>query len=158
MKRHNRMERRRAPLALRAVDAAGRALETLGWSIAALDEGRLCAAARRKSGLSEFGDVEGLRRALDARQRIPSGRIFDVSYRRLTDDPIGVLRELYDHLGYRYSDEFENRVRTWLRQHPAPRRGERYYDLEQLGLDRASVERSFAFYSQLPAVGADSRQ
>jgi sulfotransferase family protein len=98
------------------------------------------------------GVVEGLRRSMEMRQRIPSSRVCDVSYTRLIADPIGALREIYDHLGYRYSDEFERRARAWLRDHPAPRRGERYYDLEQLGLDPAAVKTAVAFYAQQSAT------
>ena len=51
-----RAERRRPPFPLRIVDALGRALERLGWSYATLDEQALCAAACRKTRLSDFGD------------------------------------------------------------------------------------------------------
>jgi len=51
-----RAERRRPPFPLRIGDALGRALERLGWSYATLDEQALCAAACRKTRLSDFGD------------------------------------------------------------------------------------------------------
>jgi hypothetical protein len=92
--------------------------------------------------------VELLGRAAEARPRIPSGRLLDVHYRELTADPIGVLRRIYDHFGYRYTDEFERRARQWLQEHPRRERVANYYDLEQFGLDRASVERAFAPYRQ----------
>ncbi|OGL20429.1 MAG: hypothetical protein A3F92_11170 [Candidatus Rokubacteria bacterium RIFCSPLOWO2_12_FULL_71_22] len=98
--------------------------------------------------------TEILRRSVEARQRIPSGRVFDVNYDRLVADPIGVLRDLYDHFGYRYTDQYAARVQAWLEQHPPPRREERYYDLEQFGLDRTSFEEAFAFYYQ--RFGLDS--
>lgn len=101
--------------------------------------------------------VQVLHRAMEARQHIPPSRIFDVSYGRLVADPIGVLRELYHRLGYHYSGEFENRVQAFLRQHPAPERDERYYDLEQLGLDRATLDQSFAFYSQTFGLESGTR-
>jgi hypothetical protein len=92
--------------------------------------------------------AEMLRRSLAARERVPSDRIFDVSYARLISDPIAVLRDLYGSRGYDYTDEFERRVRSWLARHPAPKRAESYHDLEQFGLDQALIERTFAFYNE----------
>jgi hypothetical protein len=44
------------PLGLRAFDALGRALRAAGWPLLRLDAEALCAAARRRTGLSDFGD------------------------------------------------------------------------------------------------------
>ena len=89
-----------------------------------------------------------LGRAAQARPRIPPGRILDVHYRELMADPMGVLRRIYDHFGYRYTNEFERRARTWLEEHPRRERATDYYDLEQFGLDRAGVEKAFAAYCE----------
>ena len=87
-------------------------------------------------------------RAAEARRRIPANRILDVHYQQLMADPIEVLRRIYDHFGYRYTDEFERRARQWLAEHPRRERAAGYYDLEQFGLDRAGVERAFAPYCE----------
>jgi len=100
------------------------------------------------------GVVEALRRSIEVRQRIPAGRVWDVSYNRLTADPIGAVREIYEHLGYRYTNEFEKRARAWLQKHPAPRRSERYYDLELLGLDLAGFRSALAFYDHYQHSGS----
>ena len=92
--------------------------------------------------------VELLGRASEARQRIPAGRILDVHYRQLMADPLGALRRIYDHFGYRYTDEFEKRARAWLEAHPRRERVQGYYDLEQFGLDRAEVEKAFVPYCE----------
>jgi Sulfotransferase family len=92
--------------------------------------------------------AELLHRSIAARERVPSHRIFDVSYTRLTSDPIAVLRDLYGALGYAYTDQFERRARSWLEHHPAPKRAESYHDLAQFGLDQALIERTFAFYNE----------
>jgi len=43
------------PISLRAINAAGRGLEALGLRLPRLDEARLLAAARKKTGLTNFG-------------------------------------------------------------------------------------------------------
>lgn len=101
---------------------------------------------------------EALRRSVDARQRIPDSRIFDIHFRRLVAEPIAVLRDVYDHFGYPYTDEFEQRARAWLEANPAPKRERKYHDLEQFGLTRDEVEKQFDFYSQYYGLKAGARQ
>ena len=92
--------------------------------------------------------VDLLGRAAQARPRIPPSRILDVHYRQMMADPMGVLRQIYDHFGYRYTDEFERRARKWLEEHPRRERATNYYGLEQFGLDRAGVEKALAPYCE----------
>ena len=88
-----------------------------------------------------------VRRAMEARQRIPAERVIDVHYRQLLTDPMGVLRRIYQHFGYHYTDELESRAQRWLAEHPKRERAGNYYDLAQFGLDRAELEQTFAEYS-----------
>lgn len=51
----------RPPLPLRVVNATGRALGAVGWTPVRLDEDVLLDAARRRSGLDDFGETPGWR-------------------------------------------------------------------------------------------------
>ncbi|RIL06078.1 MAG: hypothetical protein DCC71_07980 [Proteobacteria bacterium] len=60
------------PLALRALDGAGAALRAVGVAAPSLAPERLMAAARRRTGLDDFGDAsfrEGLERLVDSLER-----------------------------------------------------------------------------------------
>ncbi len=92
--------------------------------------------------------VEALRRSMEARKKIPPDRILDVSYRDLSADPIGVVRRIYSYFGYTYTDQFDNLMRVWLRDKSKPARAKGYYSFEQFGIDRGSLEKAFAFYSE----------
>jgi hypothetical protein len=87
-----------------------------------------------------------LRRGIEARQRIPAGRVLDVQFRDLVREPIATLRRIYEHAGYPFSDEVRRRAEQWLAAHPKPKREKDYYDLRQFGLDAAEVDATFAFY------------
>jgi Sulfotransferase family len=51
----------RPPLPLRVVNATGRALGAVGWTPVRLDEEALLEAARRRTGLDDFGETAGWR-------------------------------------------------------------------------------------------------
>ena len=79
----------------------------------------------------------------------PSG-VFDVHYRSLVSDPIGVIRSIHTYFSLGSDDLMEERMRRWLAKNPANKHGAHRYDLEQFGLTRADVERTFGPYqSQL---------
>lgn len=87
-------------------------------------------------------------RAMEARQRIPASRVFDVGYQRLVADPLAVVREIYDYFGYCYTPEFDRRAKQWLAEHPKPERAKRYHDLGQFGIDPQTVQAAFSRYSE----------
>ncbi len=95
-------------------------------------------------GLDWF--AESSRRADIARTVLPSSRIVDVAYPRLLADPIGVVRDLYERLGYPYTPDFEARMRRWLADNPQHKHGVHRYSLAQFGLTDARVREVTAGY------------
>ena len=92
---------------------------------------------------------------MEARQRIPADRVIDVQFRDLMTDPLRVLRQIYEHFGYPYSDELNARVEGWLAKNPRRERSGNYYDLEQFGIERSEVVQAFSAYSALYQVGQE---
>ena len=73
-----------------------------------------------------------------------------LSFRELSADPLGVVRQVYARAGRGVSAEFESRVAAWLAdpENAVDRYGRYPYSYEAFGLDRAWVEDLFADYSR----------
>jgi hypothetical protein len=84
-------------------------------------------------------------RNLQARDAHP-GALFDVYYDRLVADPIGTVRDIYDHYGLAWSEEFEERLNHYLRQNPRGKHGAHLYAPENFGQTRDTISRRFAAY------------
>lgn len=126
-------------LQARLLNAAGRVAERLGFPAAALDEASLIEAARKETGLDDFGS-EGFRRGLctlieglEREARLtPLGRM-------------GARREIVTHLANRL------RILDYRRRHPEVAAGEIRQPLFVLGLPRTGSTLLFGLLAQDPA-------
>jgi Sulfotransferase family len=84
-------------------------------------------------------------RNLQARDAHP-GALFDVYYDRLVADPIGTVRDIYDHYDLAWSEEFEERLSCYLRQNPRGKHGAHLYAPENFGQTKDTISRRFAAY------------
>ena len=84
-------------------------------------------------------------RNLEARDAHP-GALLDVYYDRLIADPIGTVRNIYDHYGLAWSEEFAERLRFYLRHNPRGKHGEHLYSPENFGLTGEAISGRFATY------------
>jgi hypothetical protein len=94
------------------------------------------------------GFVEASRRCIAARAALGESRFVDIGYETLVHDPVGVVRDLYERLGFPYDSSYEARMDAWLAGHPRHRHGVHRYSLEQFGLDAETVQRETAFYRE----------
>jgi hypothetical protein len=89
----------------------------------------------------------GLERAIESRRNPAIDRNFlDVDYRDTIRDPLGVLRRIYDHFGFKYTQEFEERVKAHV---AAPRQtghGQHHYDPNEFGIAELHLENRFPHY------------
>jgi hypothetical protein len=90
----------------------------------------------------------GMQRALAAR-RDPAleARIFDVSHRAMTQDPMGVLRSVYDHFGLPFSTQVETHAAAWIAA-PAQHMSARKFTLAEFDLDQEKIEAAFGDYRE----------
>jgi Sulfotransferase family len=84
-------------------------------------------------------------RNLEARDAHP-GSLFDVYYDRLVVDPIGTVRDIYDHYGLAWSEEFAERLNCYLQQNPRGKHGAHLYAPETFGQTRDTISKRFAAY------------
>jgi len=85
-------------------------------------------------------------RALAARDAVGEERFVDVSYRALVDDPVGVVRGLYERVGSVLGEAEEAAMQAWLADNPRHRHGAHRYGLSQFGLSSAEVAEALAPY------------
>jgi hypothetical protein len=84
-------------------------------------------------------------RNLAARDAHP-GAVFDVYYDRLVADPIGTVRDIYDHYDLAWSEEFAERLNCYLQQNGRDKHGAHRYAPEDFGQTREAISERFAAY------------
>jgi len=90
--------------------------------------------------------LHDIERAVAARKRADPRNFFDLHYRDLIKDPVGVIRRIYEYFGYPFSEEFKTRIVKWLDENPKEKHGIHRYSLDQFGLTPDSVAKQFAAY------------
>jgi hypothetical protein len=87
-----------------------------------------------------------IERCLRARQAGDGGRIYDLHYRDLVNDPVAAVRGIYHHFRFPLTSELEEKIRAYLAANPQHKHGVHRYTLEEFGLNREQVRREFAPY------------
>jgi hypothetical protein len=112
------------PLRLRVLNTVGKHLGAARLPFAALDEEALVEAVVKATGLTEFGN----------------------GYDRVGLLPIGTVRDIYDHYGLAWSEEFEERLNYCLQQNPRGMHGAHLYAPETFGQTGETISERFAAY------------
>jgi hypothetical protein len=97
------------------------------------------AVSRMMGGAFEKGLQSRLDPAID-------GRILDISYRHLVQDPVGTVARIHAHFNLPFTAAFEVRLRSYLADHPKGKHGTHRYSPEQFGLSREELNERFAGY------------
>jgi len=94
--------------------------------------------------------ADGITRALAARDGgcAPPERFIDVHYTDLVQDPIAVVRRVYEHFGLSASDAVEARWQRFLSKNPQGKHGPHRYDLERFGLRTDAERERFRAYRE----------
>lgn len=96
--------------------------------------------------------ARSLERGLAARDASPPERFFDVDYRALVADPLGVIERLYDSFGLPWSGATRTAMQGFLAANPQHKHGAHEYRLEQFGLQAELVRERLRFYLDRFAV------
>ena len=90
--------------------------------------------------------ADAVARVADFRRREGDGRFVDIRYDDLLADPVGEVARIYAHFGEELGDEAARRMTAYAEANPQGVRGRHRYTLEDLGLDRPTLEDRFADY------------
>lgn len=77
---------------------------------------------------------------------IPTARLTDSRHTDFLDDPMGVVRGIYDHLGIALSDDAAARMARYLVDHEEGK-GSHAYDASTYGIDASEIRPRFARYT-----------
>jgi hypothetical protein len=86
-----------------------------------------------------------IERNLAARDTHP-GALFDVYYDRLVTDPIGTVRDIYNHYDLAWSEKFAQRLNYYVQQNPRGKHGAHLYAPEDFGQTEEAISERFAAY------------
>jgi hypothetical protein len=86
-----------------------------------------------------------------------AGALFDVYYDRLVADPIGTVRDVYDHYDLAWSEEFAERLNCYLQQNPRDKHGAHRYAAENFGQTGKAISERFAAYIERFELTSPSR-
>ena len=89
-----------------------------------------------------------IKKALESRRKNPSLRIIDVHYDSLMENPVEVIREIYQKFDYAFTEEVEIGLKKYILEDEDSKnkRSKHRYSLEQFGLEPEDVYQSFAEY------------
>ena len=85
-------------------------------------------------------------RNLRSRERHP-GRVYDVRYADLVNDPVEVVKGIYEHYGLEYTPELSESLERYVRENPQHKHGKHAYSLEDFGLSARDIQRRFGNYA-----------
>ena len=85
-------------------------------------------------------------RPLRTRDRIGDDRFFHMYYHEMMNEPMDVMRRIYEWAGDELTDETAARMQTWLVEHPQDRFAPNTYSLDQYGLSVEKLKPTFAEY------------
>ncbi|XP_013400600.1 uncharacterized protein LOC106166545 [Lingula anatina] len=75
-------------------------------------------------------------------------KFFDVQYQELEDDPISVLKSVYERVGVKMTDDTLRNLEAYVKEHPRHKYGVHRYNLEKYGISESDVREYFKEYIQ----------
>ena len=73
-----------------------------------------------------------------------SGSIVDVDYTQLVKNPVETVRGIYDHFAVPWSDDYEERLQSFVNRQPKDKYGKHHYTPEQFGQSSRELDAHFA--------------
>jgi Sulfotransferase family len=89
----------------------------------------------------------GMRRMIEARERIGQDRFLDIHHHHFAEEPIGTLARIYDFLGLPFTAQTQERMEDWSHRNRPGTYGKHVYTARQFGLDEQALREQFAFYT-----------
>ena len=82
--------------------------------------------------------MEGLDRSVAARKdgTVSPNRVVDVNFDGFMADPFGAIRDVYNTLGFEFTEVSEQGMRDFLATNPQDKHGRHHYSWAGTGLDR----------------------
>lgn len=86
--------------------------------------------------------LEGGRRCRE--DPVVNNAVLDVQYDQMVADPMQTVKDIYSHFGVSWTVQYEERLKTFMSQHPKDKHGAHRYTPEQFGQSAEELDRHFA--------------
>lgn len=91
-------------------------------------------------------NVYMLQNAMKACKANPNLKIIDVYYRDLINDPIAVIRSIYQQINRPWNQRIESEIKQATTRNKKNKYGKHHYNMSDFGLSNASINNTFSFY------------
>jgi hypothetical protein len=81
--------------------------------------------------------------------------VLDVQYDQLVKDPLQTVKDIYAHFGVPWTAEYEERLKSFLSNHPKDKHGAHHYTPEQFGQSAEELNAHFASVSDDVRMSAE---
>jgi len=78
--------------------------------------------------------------------QVESQHFFDVYFDEFVNKPEDIVKRIYDHFGYEYTQAFDERVKDWLKNNTHMPSKKHEYSLSEFGLESDQVQQHFSYY------------
>jgi hypothetical protein len=89
----------------------------------------------------------GMRRLVEDRAVIGDDRFLDVHHHEFVADPIGVVKRVYDFVGFEFTKGAQDRMLDWSEKNKPGAHGKHHYTAAQFGMDEHEIRERFGFYT-----------
>ena len=98
-----------------------------------------------------------MRRGITFREsgKVPPERFFDMHFAEFIQDPVAMVRRIYEHFGLDLAPADAERMGGFLAENPPGKHGKHSYTLERFGLDPAAERERYRFYQETYGVASD---
>jgi len=103
--------------------------------------------ARRAQGREAIDfQLANLEKGMRARDAIGEKRFIDISYHKMTANPIRTVEHIYELCGLEVSRQHVANIRQWREKHPQNKHGRHYHSPAEFGIDADEINEKFARY------------
>ena len=87
-----------------------------------------------------------LQKGIQAKENLSSDQIIDISYSNFIDDPLNILKDIYQNFEFDMDIETENKIKNYLINQSKLKKEKHSYSIEEFGLNEAKVKDCFKNY------------
>ena len=80
--------------------------------------------------------------------KVPPEQFFDMHFPEFIQDPVAMVRRIYEHYGLALGGDAAARMQRFLDDNPPGKHGKHSYTLEEFGLEPAAERERFRFYQE----------
>jgi len=86
-------------------------------------------------------------RLMEFQKTLKPEQYLDIKYNEFVKDPINTVKDIYNHFGMKFTPEFEENMKEWIKENRQGKYGRRDYFLTDYNLTKEDINKEFAKYN-----------